>query len=82
MYVDFTKAFDSIDRTLLLQKLVTLGISDKFANDLFALLRENFIRVSVGDWVSEPIKQDKGVPQGECLSPLLFSQLPQTYQQL
>lgn len=73
VYVDFTKAFDSIDRTLLLQKLVTLGISDKFANALFALLRENFIRVSVGDWVSEPIKQDKGVPQGECLSPLLFS---------
>ena len=34
---------------------------------------KNFIRVSVGDWVSEPIKQDKGVPQGECLSPLLFS---------
>jgi hypothetical protein len=42
-FVDFKKAFDSINRTILLQKLNMFGFSGNFINVLWSLLSENYL---------------------------------------
>ena len=73
VFVDFQKAFDCINRTLLLDKLLKLGVDYHYVRLLFSLLNETTIRVSMGDYMTEQICQLKGMPQGDRLSPLLFA---------
>ena len=72
-FVDFAKAFDSIDRTLLFGKLQCRGISKKFVKALWPLINENYVQIISGRNVSDKILQTKGIPQGQCLSPHLYS---------
>ena len=61
-FVDFKKAFDSIDRKVLLMKLLQLGIGDQMGHAIQSVIN-----------LSGDITTDLGVPQGGKLSPLLFS---------
>ena len=72
-FVDFAKAFDSIDRTLLFVKLQCSGISTKFIKAMWPLINENYVQIISGRNVSDKILQTKGIPQGQCLSPHLYS---------
>ena len=77
LYVAFVdlanKAFDSIDRTLLFGKLQCCGISTKFVKSLWQLINENYVQI-IFEWnVSDKILQTKGISQGQCLSPHLYS---------
>ena len=72
-FVDFAEAFDSIDRTLLFGKLQCSGISTKFVKALWPLINENYVQIISGRNVSDKILQTKGIPQGQCLSPHLYS---------
>ena len=72
-FVDFANAFDSIDRTLLFGKLQCCGISTKFVKALWPLIYENYVQIISGRNVSDKILQTKGIPQGQCLSPHLYS---------
>ena len=72
-FIDFQKAFDCVDRSLLLSKLCVLGVSYHFVRVLHSILENTSIKVSLGDYLSDSISQQKGVPQGDRLSPLLFS---------
>ena len=71
-FVDFAKAFDSIDRTLLFGKLQCSGISTKFVKALWPLINENYVQIISGRNVSDKILQTKGIPQGQCLSSPVF----------
>ena len=71
-FVDFKKAFDSIDRSILLRKLQQLGISASFAKTLYSIISENYLSMKIGDYISDSITQNIGVAQGDPLSPLLF----------
>ena len=72
-FVDYQKAFDTVDRTLLFQKLANLGLSQHFTTLLYNIYKENLIQVSSDNCLSDPITQNLGVPQGDKLSPILFS---------
>lgn len=71
--LDFSKAFDSLNHSRLLSKL-----SDKFNFETSAVslissyLSDRFQCVSIGDFVSEPLCNRAGIPQGSVLGPLLF----------
>ena len=72
IYLDFSKAFDSVPHQRLLIKMANMGISDKYVNIVSNFLRKRQIRVKIGDVLSEPKEVLSGVPQGSVLGPLLF----------
>ena len=72
VYLDLSKAFDTIGHGVLIEKLVTYGVNgselDWFIDYLFA--RSQI--VEIGNVCSEPAAITCGVPQGSILGPLLF----------
>ena len=64
-FVDYEKAFDKIDRNLLLTKLQKIGISNHFLRVLSTLYQHNFIMVSVEGSLTDKISQRIGVPQSQ-----------------
>ena len=72
IFIDFKQAFDTIDHTILLNKLSWYGITGK-NNDLISnYLSDRFQSVRIGNSLSPPLAITKGVPQGSILGSLLF----------
>ena len=72
-FVDFSKAFDSVSRPLLFQKLQILGFPHQLCLLLERLYSNIQIRVRSGSTLSSAFKTSVGTLQGDPLSPLLFS---------
>ena len=72
-FVDFSKAFDSVPRDILLKKIHDRGINGKVFEIIRKIYTEDMAAVKFGDKISEPFKTNKGVRQGCVLSPLLFN---------
>lgn len=73
VFLDLKKAFDTIDRTILLRKLRKLGIRGH-AHDWFeSYLTERKQTVKANGQISALEGVDVGIPQGSGLGPLLFS---------
>ena len=72
-YVDFKKAFDSVDRSLMLCKLKVVGLPGKVIRAICPIVRENFVQITTAECLSHSVTQNVGLAQGECLSPLLYS---------
>ena len=72
-FVDFTKAFDSINRNALWVKLQYSGIPSKMINMLMAIYGKVEARVLTKFGCTEAFDCPRGVKQGCILSPLLFS---------
>lgn len=74
VFIDFSKAFDCINRTKLLQKLQdTVGEGSYLLPIIQNILQTNYVTVDDNIKKSHRITQTNGVPQGDCLSPLLFN---------
>ena len=69
-FVDFKKAFDSIPRDRLFEKLKDFG---KFFNSLKKMYSNDTCKLKVNGFLSDEIHPNQGVRQGCVLSPLLFN---------
>ena len=72
-FIDFSKAFDKIDRETLYRKLKQCNISSKFLNLIKNMYRQFKSCVRTSDGTREYFCQENGVLQGESLLPTLFA---------
>ena len=70
--IDLQKAFDTIDRNILLKKLRSLNFSESTVNWFHSYLTNRTFCVVVGQAMSEHARLNCGVPQGSILGPLPF----------
>ena len=71
IFVDFKKAFDSVNRSIMLCKLKEVGLPGKVIRAIWPIIRENFVQITTAECLSNSVTQNVGLAQGECLSPLL-----------
>ena len=74
VYLDFSKAFDSVPHKCLLVKLQAYGIKGKLLNwsQAFLTNRKHVQQVIINDFQSDESSVASGIPQGSVLGPLLF----------
>ena len=72
IFIDLSKAFDTIDHKKLLYKLYNYGIRGLAYNLIKSYLSNRYQCVKIEDQKSENVLVKYGVPQGSVLGPLLF----------
>ena len=72
-FVDFSKAFDSIPRDRMFQKLLDIGVTGKFYDIIKYIYEGDHVCIKLNDYITPAIKTIMGVRQGCVLSPLLFN---------
>lgn len=72
VFIDLRKAFDTIDQSVLLNKLTKYGVNDLELEWFNNYLSRRSQVVCLGNVASEQCQVLSGVPQGSILDPLLF----------
>ena len=72
IFIDFSKAFDSIHRPKMAEILKSYGIPNKIINAIMILYSNNKPMVRSPDGDTELFEINSGVLQGDTLAPLLF----------
>ena len=68
-FIEFSKAFDNVNRNLLYEKLINHGINSKF----LGIIESMYSKINSKVTTSEMFSQKCGVMQRESLSPTLFA---------
>ena len=71
--VDFSKAFDTVNRSTLLLKLSRAGFRGKILSLLASYFKDHIQYTRIGNVRSSGVRTEKGLPQGSILSPFLFN---------
>lgn len=72
VFFDLSKAFDTVDRDFVAQKLHGLGIHDPINRWIISYLTNRKVVVKIGTTTSEQKDISIGTPQGSVLGPLIF----------
>ena len=72
LFVDFTKAFDSIHRGKMELTLLAYGLPKETVAAIMILYKNTKVKVRLPDWDTEYIDIVAGVLQGDTLAPYLF----------
>ena len=73
VFLDMSKAFDSLNHDLLIKKLRHIGLSSQAILWFQSYLSSRYQRVRINSSLSDFLPVSTGVPQGSILRPLLFS---------
>lgn len=72
VFLDLSRAFEIVNRKILIKKLEGFGIKKTAINWFKSYLEGRTQRVKFNEVLSSPIEVNVGVPQGSVLGPLLF----------
>ena len=72
-FIDYEKAFDSIEHWAIFEALRDIGIHETYVNILKDIYTEATAKIHIENQVSEEIKIQRGVRQGDPISPKLFT---------
>ncbi len=72
-YIDFRKAFDLLDRDLMLYRFLEYGIDGKFYDAIKGIYHRAFCAVKINGILSDWFESTLGTKQGDNLSPNCFS---------
>ena len=72
-FCDLAKAYDSVWRELLYNKLSRIGFGGRVVSLIRSMYYNDNIRLLLPGWLSDPLWFTKGVKQGCLLSPMLFA---------
>ena len=72
-FIDFRKAYDKVNRNLMWEKLIHLGITVKMYSNLRAIYDHVKCSVRINGYHTDWFKVNSGLKQGCLLSPILFN---------
>jgi len=72
IYIDFSKAFDTVSHPKILAKLKAHGITGDLLSIIEDFLHDRSQQTRVGNQLSDTVFLTSGIVQGSCLGPLLF----------
>ena len=71
--IDISKAFDTVPRHILIQKILNSPLSNNYKKWLSNFISNRTSQVTIKNKLSKNVKLTNGVPQGAILSPTLFN---------
>ena len=71
-FIDYNKAFDSVEQTYVLQALSKQGVEHKYISILSQIYNQNYAKIKT-EREGEPFPLERGVKQGDPISPKLFT---------
>ena len=72
-FMDLQKAYDSVDRKVLWQKMKQLGFGGRFLDAIKCLYEGDFVTCTTNGITTNPVFLGRGLRQGCSLSPILFA---------
>lgn len=72
IFLDIEKAFDRVWHEALLYKLILTGVPPYLVKIIKSFLLDRSFQIKISNSISLPRNIEAGVPQGSCLSPLLY----------
>jgi len=72
-FIDFKKAFDFINRDLMMYRLLLYGYKGKLFRSVQSMYFKTFCTVKINDLSTEWFETLSGVKQGDCMSSTLFA---------
>jgi retron-type reverse transcriptase len=73
IFLDLSKAFDSVQHDILLKEITDLGVTSEVLNWFKSYLSNRSQYVHIGSATSTCAALEHGIPQGSVLSPFLFN---------